>query len=492
MGKKALIGNEKRKKIMLTICGEIFDKLLKREVNYCHWKSNEHLEEGLDGKTDLDILVSEKHAKKFRDTLTECKCIRVKPQLGSRYPKVEEWIGFDKETGKLIHLHVHFRIITGTKHLKEYMLPWHDLALQTKVLDDTGKVYIMEPDLELIILYIRIVLKQSRKIEEMERFELSREYRREISWLKQRIDPKRVAQLADKVWGNDKEEFIQIILREKNVKKDFVKLQKLARDKINSVRRGRILNNLQIQAVCRQVITCKLFLKEKWGIVPFTTLKTVYGKGCVIAFIGCDGSGKSSVTREICNWLGWKLDSQNFYFGMGDRYKKPFVYKLSQNNLFPEPLRKTCSLLFYYGISLRCKYMRRLIELYVKRGGIAICDRYPQTQFKGIYDGPKIQALRLYDETVLGKFFIKMEEKNLAEAVSEKADCVFKLILSAELAVQRSPGHNIGEVKRKADITEKLQFPNCDVYKIDVRQPYEKELLQIKEIIWEKLVERQL
>ena len=80
---------------MLTICGEIFDKLLKREVNYCHWKSNEHLEEGLDGKTDLDILVSEKHAKKFRDTLTECKCIRVKPQLGSRYPKVEEWIGFD-------------------------------------------------------------------------------------------------------------------------------------------------------------------------------------------------------------------------------------------------------------------------------------------------------------------------------------------------------------------------------------------------------------
>ena len=49
----------------------------------------------------------------------------------------------------------------------------------------------------------------------------------------------------------------------------------------------------------------------------------------------------------------------------------------------------------------------------MNKGGIAICDRYPQTQFKGIYDGPKIQAMKLYENTSFGKFFIKMEEKNI-------------------------------------------------------------------------------
>lgn len=476
---------------MLTICREIFDKLLKREVDYCHWKSNEHLEEGLNGKTDLDILVSEKHVKKFRDTLMECKCIKVEPQFGSRYPKVEEWIGFDRQTGKLIHLHVHFRIITGTKHLKEYVLPWHDLALQTKVLNDTKEVYIMEPELELIILYIRIVLKHLPKIDKLDGFKLSGDYRREIFWLKQRINPKRIVELLETIWGAENEEILQIILCEKIAKTDFARLQKIVKDKINPVRRSRVLSNFQMQAVYRWINECKNFLKAKWGIVPFTTLKTLYGKGCVIAFIGCDGSGKSSVTREICNWLSWKMDSQNFYFGMGDRCKKPLIYTLLQNNLFPESISKISNLLFYYGISLRCKYMRRMVDMYVKKGGIAICDRYPQVQFKGIYDGPKIQALKLYDETTFGKFFIKMEEKNITEVVSKKVDCIFKLTLPAEIAVKRSPGHNIGEVKRKADITEKLQFKNCDVYEIDVRQPYEKELLQIKGIIWEKLVERQ-
>lgn len=474
---------------MLGICREIFSELLKKEVDYCHWKSNEHLKEGLDGKTDLDILVAEKHIGKFQNTLITCRCIKVRPQVGSRYPKVEEWVGFDSETGRLIHLHVHFRVVTGTKHLKEYIIPWHDLALQTKVLDETEEVYVMEPNLELIVLYLRIVLKQLR---EWDRFEISRDYQKEILWLRQRVNPQSVAKLIDMVWKDGKEEFLQILLHEKIEKRDFEKLKILIENQIKPVRRGKLFQNIEIQKIRQWTVRSKYMLEQTWEIVPFTSLKTLYGRGLVIAFIGCDGSGKSSITKEINNWLRWKLDSQNFYFGMGDRYKKPLVFKLSQNRLLPEGVCKFCSLLFYYGISLRGKYMRKLMDCYVNKGGIAICDRYPQTQFKGIYDGPKIQAMKLYENTSFGKFFIKMEEKNIRKVESAKKDCIFKLILPPELAVQRSPGHQIGEVKRKAKITEQLNFSSCDVYEIDATQPYDKELLLIKGIIWDKIVQSQL
>lgn len=477
---------------MLNVCRRIFSRLMASGVNYCHWKSNEHLKEGLNGKTDLDILVSDACAEQFSDILIECECIKVHPQFGSRYPKVDEWIGYDRETGKLIHLHVHFRMITGTKHLKEYMLPWHDLALKTKVLDESGTVYTIEPNLELIILYMRIVLKQPKPIGDMDKYELSASYRKEILWLKQRIDAESLSKLVVIIWKEEKERILSILLRKRPSKNDWAELQKIARDKVCIVRRGRILNNFKISVVRSKLIRIKYILKSKFSIVPFTALKTLYGRGCVFAFIGCDGSGKSRVTEEICRWLGWKLDCQNFYFGMGERYRKPFIYKILQSEWMPDTLRKAGSMLFYYHISVRCKYMRKLIDFYINNGGIAICDRYPQTQFKGIYDGPKIQAFGLYDKTALGRLFMRIEEKNIYDVANKKIDCVLKLVVPTDIALKRSPGHAVREVKRKAQITEKLQFVNCDVYEIDAMQPFEEEMLEIKGIIWDRLMKNHL
>ena len=34
----------------------LFASLNEEKVRYCHWKSNEHLLEGLAGQTDLDVL----------------------------------------------------------------------------------------------------------------------------------------------------------------------------------------------------------------------------------------------------------------------------------------------------------------------------------------------------------------------------------------------------------------------------------------------------
>lgn len=236
----------------------------------------------------------------------------------------------------------------------------------------------------------------------------------------------------------------------------------------------------------------KRTLKEGLRNVPFTTLKTLRGKGVVFAFIGCDGSGKSRITEEIRKWLGWKLDCQHFYFGTGTGYKKPVIYRISTAAWLSDTGRKICKILYFYQVSLRSVCMRTVLDFYVRRGGIAICDRYPQTQFKGIYDGPKIRALQLCGDTAWGRAFMYMEEKNIAKVESKKIDVLFKLIIPAESAVKRSPGHMLREVKHKAQITEKLQFSNCDVYEIDAMKPFEEEILEIKGIIWDNLMEKHL
>ena len=55
---------------MLEIVVKLFEKW-NANVCYCHWKSNEHLVEGLNGITDLDLLVSIDDKSKAESILKE-------------------------------------------------------------------------------------------------------------------------------------------------------------------------------------------------------------------------------------------------------------------------------------------------------------------------------------------------------------------------------------------------------------------------------------
>src|SRR5207245_5117378 len=46
--------------------------------------------------------------------------------------------------------------------------------------------------------------------------------------------------------------------------------------------------------------------------------RTLPQGGAVIAFVGADGSGKSTLVRELAAWLSPKVDVVHLYFGSGD------------------------------------------------------------------------------------------------------------------------------------------------------------------------------
>lgn len=483
---------------MLNISKELFAAWNDAGLLYCHWKSNEHLLPGLNGQTDLDVLLSLDDKNEGERLLKNMNFLQCKSQAGSRYPGVNDWIGYDSETGSLIHVHLHYRLATGHKGMKEYSLLWSDMALHTRILNEQYGVYTMEPNLELITLYTRIGLKadfmtlyQCRKGQ----FELPVSVLKEVMWLKDRIDYNKVHCLVNTFYGDLSEEFYGILIKEKITANDYNNLRKITEHTFKKCSSVKLFRRL------REIF---LYVYQRWGIRakrefgPVITKKVPSsGLGLSIAFIGQDGSGKSTVTTEVNKWLSWKLDAKKFYLGSGDEFYNPWQKRLQKKidgrkDIMSRLLRLW--LPFSYQLA-SAKYVRKTIKSankYTRKGGIALFDRYPQTQFLGINDGPKIREMLLPHVPNglkwLAKLYAAREEFIISDAVKTYPSIVFKLQLSPEESIRRRPNDNINVITRKHNIVKALEFPSSKVMDINAVQPYNEELIQIKTEIWKEIL----
>ncbi len=57
---------------MLEASHQLFNQWKEHNVQYCHWKSNEHLYEALCGDTDLDILFDLNQKLELQKVFSEC------------------------------------------------------------------------------------------------------------------------------------------------------------------------------------------------------------------------------------------------------------------------------------------------------------------------------------------------------------------------------------------------------------------------------------
>jgi hypothetical protein len=181
----------------LAVLTELFDRLHSEDIRYCHWKSTEHLSASLEGRTDLDVLVDRKDARRLPRVLTDVGFKRFAVTGG--YPGIEDYLGFDAGTGTLSHLHVHYQLTLGEKFLKGYRLPWEDVALTTRTLDAEHGIYVIDPNLEALLLVTRATIKVRAR--DYLLAALGYPYirggaLRELRWLARRVDHARLHALA--------------------------------------------------------------------------------------------------------------------------------------------------------------------------------------------------------------------------------------------------------------------------------------------------------
>lgn len=485
---------------MLRICRELFDDWNGGDILYCHWKSNEHLNEGLEGTTDLDVLLSADDREKAENSLHKLDFLHCKSQFGARYPGVQDWIGFDRDTGRLIHLHLHFEMVTGHKGMKEYSLPWAEEVLQTRIQDSASLVFVSDPTWELLTLYTRIGLKASpRQVRKARknRYALSEDVAREIQYLKKRFDAERLTVIVERYYGESAGRMLQLMNEESASSKWFLSL-------VDTTEKA-------MRKACRYS-KCSVFFR-KWYFILYSRFleylkyhrgkeiilrKVPYsGKGLSVAFLGQDGSGKSTVSKEITKWLSWKLDVKKYYLGNGEDFscrEKKGLERLKENKSFiAKCLKGILSLGMFTKVARNGYKSARRAVRYANQGGIAIYDRFPQNKYPGIQDGPKIRSALLRDVQRFpivrsyARWSAGREERLIAKTLTYPPQIVIKLMLPVEVSMLRKPGENREMVSRKHDIIQDCHFSGSREYVVDATQDYRQEIIQIKQIIWDNL-----
>lgn len=487
---------------MLQICKRLFD-IWNKKIVYIHWKSNEHLEAGLNGLTDLDILIKRTDRDSGLNILRSVGFIPFRSQFGSRYPDVEDWIGLDDISGKLVHVHLHFRLLTGHRGLKEYDLPWTELALSSRIQDQETGVYTMNPNLEILTLYTRIGLKATY-IQQIKAWVnkksicncIKGNLTKEIEYLSDRVDWSEVENFARQFYEDRFSRIIEIIKSSPQLTNaQFLTLHKISR----KVMRNKCRYPIYLLFFLRSyyfIATHLLFmLKRKCGYL--VTRKVLDSqKGLTVAFVGQDGAGKSTISKGIEKWLTWKIDVTRCYMGSGENYH-PWQKKLKKtiedsNNIICIFLKHILGMSILLSYSKRVKKITKWSQKYAEKGGVVIYDRYPQVQYNGINDGPKIRdyAIKKIHNPLLCKlinYFANKEEANLIIASNITPNVVFKLKLPLEESMKRKPHEDMIAVEKKNKIIADLIFKGSEVYEIDARQDQNQELLQVKRLIWKHI-----
>jgi len=434
------------------------------------------------------------------------------------YPGIEDFLASDPETGRLIHLHLHHRLTLGEKHLKGYRLPWEGLVLSTRRWDEGSGAFIADPNIELLLLLVRSALKV-RVRDRIRGFvgmrivdaDTSREYR----WLKQRVDADEVIALARRLLGDAATGAVNDLLASEPTLSKLATLRRCAGPMLGLARSyGPVVATLR--RWIREAYWASTEVGQRLLRRMTPTTRTNPRGGVLIVMLGCDGSGKSTMLREVVLWLSKKIDVAPIYFGSGDGPSSlprwPFklaVQLASKTTLYrsyrrgrasavgapesrTEPRRAPwfeAAFRVLYALVLSREKRGRLRQAARARnlGMVVVCDRYPQNQIMGFNDGPLLSHLRLHRFAIV-RSLARWESFPYGASETTPPDLVIKLHVTQETALRRKPDMEPAEVARRIQAVRVLHFaPSAQVADIDADQPRDVVLNRVKQSIWQEL-----
>src|SRR6185436_1492547 len=112
----------------------LFRTLKNAGIPWCSWKSNEHLADGLQGRTDVDVLFQPQDRIKVEGVAKAAGVVFFQAAACWRYPGILDFIAVDPADGRVFHLHAHFLLCAGEKYLKNVIFPWNNGLLDEKIL----------------------------------------------------------------------------------------------------------------------------------------------------------------------------------------------------------------------------------------------------------------------------------------------------------------------------------------------------------------------
>lgn len=488
----------------LKIVKELLIKM-NESLNYCHWKSNQHFDDALYGIDDLDILIDREQYSELNTILQKLNFKKFYTPSSRAYVGIEDFLGFDYETGKIIHLHLHCQLMIGEKHLKGFHFPIEKDILKNRRFDRQNDVYMSSYFDELLLLILRIGMKV-RKRDIIKKNLLSKSTENELFWLKEKC-PNFIDKIDEISFLKAKTKKYIVEIYNGNLSWSMLtKLKYNLYASYSPYSQGNCIHNTFLRhyrEICR--IIQELRKKVFYSKYTFLRRRSAIG-GVIFAFLGSDGAGKSSTIKEIQKWLINVMDVRYFYLGSGVGSSSNFrsflkIFKRlaekigiikATNNFSDEDFnikkkRKGISIksyarkLWIYSLSNERIKKIKAISRCKNKGFVVLTDRYPQSEYVGLCDGPKLSYLK--------GIASKKEKKSFEFASLVFPDIAIKFIVSPEVAMKRKPNEINYEVSRKlTEKIKKINFSNSTKkYEIDADKPHEEVILEVKRIIWENI-----
>lgn len=226
----------------------------------------------------------------------------------------------------------------------------------------------------------------------------------------------------------------------------------------------------------------------------------------LIAVIGCDGSGKTSVSQEIVRCIAENgpveaahLGKQSGNIGrviaqlpiVGPTLDRLIVRKTDDTRA--ERSRKNPGLVTALVISAfslrRLLRFRRMMALR-RQGRIIVTDRYPQLEVAGAYDGPDLSVTAT--GSALVRWLARRERAAFEWMTSFPPGLVLRLNVDLDVACARKLDHRRELLAAKVAATPLLKFGGAPIVEIDANQPLDEVVAAAQTAVRRVLLERGL
>lgn len=505
-GEEKIHRNEKMNR---NIVDHLINDLNTEGINYVHWKSNIDLAEAKSGEMDLDFLVDR---ESFLPTVTILSRLGFKPALtisGANPPGISHFYAYDAGRDRFAHIHLFSRVLTGESFLKSHFFPFERMMLSNP--DNQDRMKVASKPAELVLFIIRTYIKFGSPLDLAFVWKKTEKIKAELAWLNNGSDLSKSVQLLNKHCPViDEGLFTRCI---ETLNGNYPLYRKIL---LSQKVRNRIRNYSKYTWSERAVSYFHLLISQiRRKLGPKKKSKVLQNGGTVIALVGADGTGKSTLTSEINRWLGEHLASRKMHAGKppASLLTAPLnlamwfghrILILIRNRKSGDggPARKKSSYsnndslasLMYAVRAVALAWDRRKITLKgwrsAARGEIVIFDRYPSIT-RGAMDSPRLQEHEKSSGWISSLYNTAARlERRLYDQIPPP-DVIIRLHVPVEIAKERNRSRGTeGEEPDEyieARHAHPIEWHRSDterIFDVSTDQPLSKTIKEIKEIVW--------
>jgi hypothetical protein len=474
-----------------------FQRLAAEGLRYCVWKGTVRLEANLRGRGDLDVLVHPEDLPACRRLLDEHGWRRP-TTTGPGRPNAEDHFLLDDATGRIVHLDLLIGPVPAGSGRIAIPPCWRDLLLQGCRAGPEG-ISVPDPAVEAALLLVRLAAE-------------TRPWHRLVAPVGRRSSADRQSELDILLTATSPHAVLEVFSRASVPDLSFTAAAALQRLTCRNLLRLRP-DLVSVYGRHSPIRAFAYQLEQAWRLQarlvrhlgrvylhrPLCRRRGLPQGGLIVAVIGSDGSGKSTLVHQLFETYAPKFDTLGLYLGSGSGRSSLLRLPLKLARDLVRPSKRTPSIanspnrppLLTFERTVWALVLAREKRIKLRharrarvRGQLVLCDRYPQTQILGENDGPLLAAYASSRWRALRHLAaVERQAYDLADRVTP--DLVLRLDVDGPTAASRRPGLDIGYLERRAALLQALPWgPHTHVEVINAAAAPDEVFRRASRAVW--------